>query len=148
MKLFVPLMPSRKMQHHQLLYHGEVRWLSRSNVLSRLYELHDEVMAFLLEKSSPLAAKFSEEKWLARLAYLGDTFKQFNELNGGLQGKTQFFTLSNKLEAWIRELCLVCSFKWGRIIVSICLLYLNRHVTDLHKYANILISTPTWQYLE
>ncbi|MBN3295285.1 NT5D3 protein, partial [Amia calva] len=48
-------------EHHQLLYHSKVRWQSRGNVVSHLYELRGEVRAYLLEKNSPLAATFSDE---------------------------------------------------------------------------------------
>ena len=41
--------------HLQLLYHSEVRWLSRGRVLNRLFELRHEVHMFLEEKQSPLA---------------------------------------------------------------------------------------------
>uniref|UniRef100_A0A8B9HXP2 BED-type domain-containing protein n=1 Tax=Astyanax mexicanus TaxID=7994 RepID=A0A8B9HXP2_ASTMX len=83
-RLFKILCQEMGSEHHQLLYHSEVRWLSRGNVLSRLYELRDEVRAFLLEKGSPLAAKFSKEKWLAQLAYLADVFNGVKCSNTGL----------------------------------------------------------------
>lgn len=44
--LFAILCAEMGSDHRQLLLHTEVRWLSRSKVLNRLYELHDEVRTF------------------------------------------------------------------------------------------------------
>ncbi|KAL1265252.1 hypothetical protein QQF64_003279 [Cirrhinus molitorella] len=106
-RLFKVLCQEMGAKHQQLLFHSEVRWLSRGKVLSRLHELREEVRIFLLEKNSPLSPRFSDEKWLALLAYLANIFSRLNDLNTGLQGKnTSLFTLSDKIEGWIRKLSL------------------------------------------
>lgn len=71
--LFKVLCQEMGAEHQQLLFHSAVRWLSRGKVLSRLYELREEVRIFLL-KNSLLPPEFSDEKWLALLAYLADMF--------------------------------------------------------------------------
>jgi len=73
--------------HHQsLLSHSEVRWLSRDEVLKRLYELRKEVELILIDKKSDLSHYFQDYKWVARLSYLSDIFSYINELNLKLQG--------------------------------------------------------------
>ncbi|MBN3306953.1 ZBED5 protein, partial [Amia calva] len=57
-RLFKILCQEMGAEHHQLFYHSKVRWLPKGNVLSRLYELRDEVRAFLLEKNYSLAGNF------------------------------------------------------------------------------------------
>uniref|UniRef100_A0A3B1IUN4 HAT C-terminal dimerisation domain-containing protein n=1 Tax=Astyanax mexicanus TaxID=7994 RepID=A0A3B1IUN4_ASTMX len=73
-RLFKILCQEMGLEEHQLLYHSEVLWLSRGNVLSRLYELRDEEKVGLddMEKGSPLA-------------YLADVFRRLNELKAGLK---------------------------------------------------------------
>jgi len=67
--------------HQNLLFHSEVRWLSRGEVLKILYELRKEVELFLIEKKSDLSHYFQDKKWVARLAYLSDIYPYTNEWN-------------------------------------------------------------------
>uniref|UniRef100_A0A671Q9B6 HAT C-terminal dimerisation domain-containing protein n=1 Tax=Sinocyclocheilus anshuiensis TaxID=1608454 RepID=A0A671Q9B6_9TELE len=73
-RLFEALCTEIGAEHTHLLFHTEVRWLSKDRVFSRVYELRDEIRAFLTEKLSPLASSFSDEKWLLSLSYLADIF--------------------------------------------------------------------------
>lgn len=72
-QLFIVLCQEMGGEHQQLLFHSAVQWLSRGKILSRLYELREEVRMFLL-KNSLLPPDFSDEKWLALIAYLVDMF--------------------------------------------------------------------------
>ena len=58
---------------HPLLY-TEVRWLSKGRSLARAFELRELLRRFRLEKQSPPAAHFSDTEWVAKLAYVCDTF--------------------------------------------------------------------------
>ena len=58
-------------EHTRLLLYTEVRWLSIGRSLARVFELQEPLQRFLLEKQSPLAAHFSDTKWVAKLAYWG-----------------------------------------------------------------------------
>ena len=71
-------------EHTHLLFYTDVRRLSKGRVLTRVYELRNEIHAFLLEKRSPLADLFTDE-WIFTLSYLADIFSSLNELNLKLQ---------------------------------------------------------------
>ena len=89
--------------HQNLLFHSEVRWLSRSEVLKRLYELWKEVELFLLDKKSDLSHYFQNKKWVAMLAYLSDIFSYINRLNLKLQGPDTLIAW-NKIESFKKKL--------------------------------------------
>ncbi|KAL0607629.1 LOW QUALITY PROTEIN: Zinc finger MYM-type protein 6 [Plecturocebus cupreus] len=65
----------------------KVRWFSQGGSLARDFELREPFQRFILEKQAPLAAHFSNTEWVAKLAYLCDTFNLLNELNLSLQGE-------------------------------------------------------------
>jgi hypothetical protein len=95
--------------HISLLFHIEIRWLSRGKSLSRVFEVHDELRTFLTSHSCDYATSLSDESWVAKLAYLSDIFSHLNELNRKMQGKgeTIFSTTDNiegfkgKLKLWL-----------------------------------------------
>lgn len=104
-RLFSTLCNGMGSEHQGLLLHTEVRWLSRGNVLNRLYELRDEVCIFLTDQRSPLAEHLSEPGWVARLAYLSSIFEKLNGLNMSLQGEnTSILSLNDKVQAFVRKL--------------------------------------------
>lgn len=100
--------------HRQLLLHTEVRWLSHGNVLTRLFELRDEVRTFFVDSRFELSDRFCDFEWLCKLAYLADIFSYLNGLNLSLQGKAvTIFHVHGKIEATIRKLEL-----WDRRVVQ------------------------------
>ncbi|CAM4564164.1 unnamed protein product [Caretta caretta] len=65
----------------------EVRWLSKGNMLSRLFELKDKVEIFLKQqKKEELYCAFTDQTFQLSLAYLVDIFESLNNLNLKLQG--------------------------------------------------------------
>ncbi|XP_076864060.1 general transcription factor II-I repeat domain-containing protein 2A [Brachyhypopomus gauderio] len=73
-------------EYGDVIYHTDVRWLSRSSVLQRFFSLRSEIDRFLKEKQLRLD-ELCEPMWLADLAFLVDLTGQLNTLNKSLQGK-------------------------------------------------------------
>ncbi|XP_026579563.1 protein ZBED8-like [Pseudonaja textilis] len=86
-RLFRELCKAGDAEYTDLLYHTEVRWLSRGNVLNRVWALKTELESFMVEQKHVLAEKFTNPLWVAHLAYLADMFEHVNVLNKELQGK-------------------------------------------------------------
>jgi len=91
--------------HQNILVHSELRWLSRGEVLKRLYELRKEVELFLIDKKRDLSHYFQDKKRVARPAYLSDIFSYINEVNLKFQGPdTTTFSAWNKFELFKKKL--------------------------------------------
>ncbi|XP_017744658.1 PREDICTED: SCAN domain-containing protein 3 isoform X1 [Rhinopithecus bieti] len=86
-RLFSLLCDNMEADHKQLLLHAEIRWLSRGKVLSRMFEIRNELLVFLQGKKPVWSQLFKDVNWTARLAYLSDIFSIFNDLNASMQGK-------------------------------------------------------------
>lgn len=69
-------------EHQAVLFHSEARWLSRGKVLSRVFELGEQLRVFLeQEHMYKDAEKCSDENFLVKLAYVSYTFGKLNKLN-------------------------------------------------------------------
>lgn len=85
-RLFKALCDEVGAEHTVLLFHTDVRWLSRGKVVSRVFELRQEVETFLRERKSQLLESFTDPNFFY-LAYLADMFNMLNSLNISLQGR-------------------------------------------------------------
>ena len=93
--------------------------------LTRVFEPWEPLQRFLSEKKSPLAARFSDTVWVAKLAYLCDIFSLLNELSLALQGKmTTVLKLADKVAAFKAKLAL-----WGQ--------RLNRGILDIFSSTSV-----------
>ena len=104
-RLFTLLCDDMQANHKELLFHSSVRWLSSGKVLSRMYELSNELVMFFHDKKSEWAQLFRDEHWLAMLAYLSDIFVIFNDLNTSMQGRNALlFATADKIDGIQRKL--------------------------------------------
>ncbi|XP_063216719.1 LOW QUALITY PROTEIN: protein FAM200A-like [Bacillus rossius redtenbacheri] len=112
-RLFKKLCTEMDSNHENLLFHTEVCWLSKGNMLERLYELRGEIDLFLGEKKmEALLVQFSDLTSQIHLAYLVDIFTNLNKLNLQMQGSgnrqlegvANIFNFQDKLRAFICKL--------------------------------------------
>jgi hypothetical protein len=94
-----------------LVYFCEVRWLSRGNMLNRVFQLRECISEFL-ESKNKLYPQFKDPEWISRLAFLADITTHINNLNMQLQGKDnlapelmgKISAFELKLQLWERQL--------------------------------------------
>ncbi|KAF2366884.1 Ribonuclease H-like domain [Trinorchestia longiramus] len=86
-RIFKELCKEMGEKYEVLLYHTDVRWLSRGKVIHRVIELRKAIKEFLEQKGSHFATKFTDKEWLARLCYLAVIFAELNSGNLQLQGR-------------------------------------------------------------
>lgn len=102
-------------EHSVLLFHTEVRWLSRGLVIARVFENRDALEIFLREKETATTAlheHFQDPVFVLSLTYLSDIFGHLNEINKQLQGsdmncvvaQEKVQALRQKLALWQRRI--------------------------------------------
>jgi len=105
-RLFEILCKEMCRSHTALLFHAEVRWLSRGKVLTRLVELRDEILVFLHERNTAFVEWLCDENFVMRLTYLADIFGKLNDLNLSLQGagNAHIFSVNDKIRSFRQKL--------------------------------------------
>lgn len=92
-------------EHTSLIYYCNSRWLSKGNVLARVYELRNEIYTYLQTESHNDAQNFINTEFIIKLAYLCDIFKKLNDLNKSLQGNnTHILQLADKITGFQKKL--------------------------------------------
>ena len=85
--LFSKLCSELDASNNVLLFQTDVRWLSRSKVIRRVFYLRDEFKKFFDKKSKPqFEALFGDKNQLHKIAYLVNIFAILNELDLSPQG--------------------------------------------------------------
>ena len=92
--------------HTALLYQTQVRWLSKRSMLSRIFELREEVKLFLVAKQKHnLLLAFGGDGFSTYLADLAGIFEALNQLNKKLQGPgTNIIVHSDAINAFVVKL--------------------------------------------
>lgn len=73
-------------EYHDVLYHTEIRWLSKGKVLERFFYLRTEIHQFMLLKGKQVD-ELLDPNWVLELAFFADISSYMNKLNLELQGK-------------------------------------------------------------
>jgi hypothetical protein len=82
LSLFAKLCEGTEKGHVTLLLHTDIRWLSRGKVLTRVFELGEELYQYFKEHGKAYFASCIEDDiWLYKLACLADIYQHLNKLN-------------------------------------------------------------------
>ena len=104
-RLFARLCEDVSSARKCLLFHTEVRWLSRGNMTRRVFELRHELLTFFKEKNHEFKDYFENDDFISRMAYLSDIFQALNVINLSFQGSnSNIAVFVSKLEAFTRKL--------------------------------------------
>lgn len=87
-RMFRAQVEENESKYGELLYHADVRWLSRGIFLQRFRDLLQEVKDFLISKNE-VYVELTDDVWLMDLAFVTDITNHLNELNLQLQGQNQ-----------------------------------------------------------
>ncbi|XP_075696915.1 protein FAM200C-like [Rhinoderma darwinii] len=90
-RIFSELCKEMGSEFEVLLYHSNVRWLSRGQVLNRVFALRVELALFLQEHQHRHADCLKNSEFILILAYMADIFAALNHLNQQMQGENDNF---------------------------------------------------------
>ncbi|XP_072401679.1 protein FAM200C-like [Diabrotica undecimpunctata] len=106
-RLFQALCPELNSDQETLLFHTEFRWLSKGNMLARLFNLKSEVEILLMtSKQEDLYRRFSDDKNIFYLAYLSDFFETLNVLNLKIQSRKNLLNTYDAIKWFIEKISL------------------------------------------
>ena len=105
-RLFRKLCSEMNAEHLNLLYYTRVRWLSKGNVLARVFELREELQEFLNRQGKyELESFYKDNTSISQLSYLVDIFGQINCLNLKMQRKNKtVIDFMDALNAFVQKL--------------------------------------------
>ena len=104
-RIFMQLCKQMNSEFKVLLYHSEVRWLSRGKVMNRVFVLRAELLELLRDHNHRHAKHFNNLSFLLTSAYLADIFATLNHLNCQVQvGRVNVIEAEEKICAFQRKL--------------------------------------------
>ncbi|XP_067940169.1 zinc finger BED domain-containing protein 5-like [Watersipora subatra] len=111
-RLFNKICKDVNASHLSVLVHTKVKWLSKGNMLARIFELRSEILESVnTQKKNNLPSSLTADQFEPTLAYLVDIFASLNELNQKLQGRDKnvlttddsISAFKDILELWLSE---------------------------------------------
>ena len=88
-----------------LLYHTDVRWLSRGKVMNRIFALRSKLLELLKSPSHWHSKHFKDSSFILTLAFLADIFGALNQLSCQMQeGGKNVIEAEEKMNAFQRKL--------------------------------------------
>ena len=104
-RLFSKLCNDMDADHTALLYQIQVRWLSKKNMLSCIFELREVKLFLVAQQKHYLLLAFGGDGFSTYLAHLADIFEALNQLNKKLQGLgTNIIVHSDAIYAFVAKL--------------------------------------------
>ena len=104
-RIFASLCKSMDSDYQSLLFHTDVRWLSKGKVLKRVCHLKKEIISFLDAKDVDFNFDVHCELWWLKVSFLSDMFDKLNELNKSLQGPSEnIVTTTGKMHSFEKKL--------------------------------------------
>ena len=102
-RLLRQLCQEMDLSHENLLFYTLVRWLSKGNVVSRMFSLREEKTMFLgAHNKDDLCVGWADEQ---KFAYLVDMFTELNKVNLQLQGKGRLvMDMTETIQAFVKKL--------------------------------------------
>ncbi|XP_063757619.1 general transcription factor II-I repeat domain-containing protein 2-like isoform X2 [Eleginops maclovinus] len=137
---FKALLDEMDAQYGDVLYHQEVRWLSRGKVLRRFFELREEIRVFQATKTNRIQVP-SDSHWLEDLAFLVDITELLNILNLQLQRDQIITQMYDHVRAFNQKLQLLTRhLSKGNLAHFPSLREFGLMEEDTPKYLDILIN--------
>jgi hypothetical protein len=97
---FVAFLEIVENEYGEIIYHTNVRWLSRGSVLKLLFDLLNEIKLFM-EKKGRYIEELNDEGWITDLTLPVDVTGHLNNLNKELQDKDKLSTdMYNNIKAF------------------------------------------------
>lgn len=85
-------------EHHDLLLHNDIRWLSKGKALEPFCDLREEIRTFIRTNSKQKKKvethlnRILDDNFMTHVCFLTCIFKHLNDLNVGLQGRHKTVT--------------------------------------------------------
>ena len=111
-RIFMQLCKEIDSKFKVLLYHTEVRRLSRGKVMNRVFGLRAELLKFLKNHNHRHSKHFKDSSFILTLVFLADIFGALNQLSCQMQGggknvieaEQKMSAFQRKLKLWRQQL--------------------------------------------